>query len=246
MNSAVECAFLWRWQILKSPWLPWFRVEWYRHTVLCILPFAWEVNGQRQSEMIFYHVYLDLTVCYIPRVAMFMVYWAWQSADGTSLLKLSWKVVRIRRKWRTHSICCLPHAVLFPYFESSFLLSPLLDISRFRHFNIWKQKMQCSDTTSSQVLLAVLATVLKIAIKMHKSKSFSRLFRWREKKKKTHHQPKNNNNKKDQTPKASVSAKTKMFAALHFRNTQTSVLHPNLMAIGNLKRLSPTHPKVNE
>lgn len=56
MNSATECAFLWRWQMLKSPWLLWFSVEWYRHTVLCILPFAWEVKAQRQSEMVFYHV----------------------------------------------------------------------------------------------------------------------------------------------------------------------------------------------
>lgn len=69
MNSAVECAFLWRWQILKSPW---FSVEQDRHTVLCILPFAWEVKAQRQSDMVFCHVYLDLTVCYIPGVAMFM------------------------------------------------------------------------------------------------------------------------------------------------------------------------------
>lgn len=98
--------------------------------------------------------------------------------------EVSWKVVRIRRKWRTHSTCCNPHAILFPYFDPSSLLSPLLDIPRFRHFNTWKQKMQCSDTTSSQVLLSVLATVLKIAIKMHKSKSFSRLFQWRKRKKK--------------------------------------------------------------
>jgi len=32
-------------------------------------------------------------------------------------------------------------------------------------------------------------------------------------------------------------------AALHFRNSQTSVLHPSLMAIGNLEKLSATHPK---
>lgn len=105
--------------------------------------------------------------------------------------EVSWKVVRIRRKWRTHSICCPPRVILFPCFVPSSLHSPLLDIPRFRHFNIWKQKMQCSDTTSSQVLLAILATVLKISIKMYTGRSFSRLFQWRKKKK--------------QTPKASVS-----------------------------------------
>lgn len=51
--------------------------------------------------------------------------------------------------------------------------------------------------------------------------------------------------KKKEHQKQVFLAKTKIFAALRFGNTQTSVLHPNLMTIENLKMLSPTHPKVN-
>lgn len=132
----------------ESPWLLWFSVEWYRH---CTVHSSLCMGSEGTETVRNGFLPRDIPVCYIPGVAMFIGYWAWQSADGASL-EVSWKVVRIRRKWRAHTTYCPPHAILFPYFDQFSLLSPLLDTPRFRHFSIWKQKMQCHDANSSHVL----------------------------------------------------------------------------------------------
>lgn len=147
----MQCAVLWRWQIMKSPWLSWFSVEWYRHTVLCILPFAWEVKIQTVVNY-FLPCVFRLDSLLHPRGSNVRGLLGLAICRWNKSFEVSWKVVRIRRKWRTHSTCCPPQALLLPYIDPSSLPSPLLDIPRFRHFKIWKQKMQCSDTTSSKVL----------------------------------------------------------------------------------------------
>lgn len=181
MNSAVECAFLWRWQMLS---LPDFSGSVWNGTDTLYCAF-FPLHGKwrhRDSQKWFsttwhpsllhprgsnVHWLLGLAIC------------RW--SKSWSLMKSCEDQKKMKSTHHILSSTC--HFVpLFWSIFSSFSSSRHTQVQAFQYLKTkdavpWCKQFPCAISCSGYFL--------KIAIKMHKSKSFSRLFQWRKRKKNT-------------------------------------------------------------